>query len=84
MARWSVNVIMSLALHRRGGFTISAEVKQRQYKRQIDNIVFTIVVEEADKSKETAQTKIKKLIESGCDRIVLEQRRRASIKTASA
>lgn len=71
---------MSFALHRCGGITISVERKQRKYQKQIDNTIYKIVVEEAPNASETAQNKIRRLIERGCDSIILEQKRRLSKK----
>ncbi|MBR3806339.1 MAG: hypothetical protein IKJ13_05845 [Clostridia bacterium] len=51
-------------------------VETRSYHKKIDNKVFTVVVEEAESAKETAEQKIRKLINVECDRQIAEKRHR--------
>lgn len=69
---------MPTALHlfSKGEITISVESKkQRSYKRRFGNTEFTIVVEESETAKENAYQKVKKLINTNCDKLILEDRR---------
>ncbi len=56
--------------------------KEFRYQRQIGNTVYTVIVKESDTAKETPQNKIKKLIERGCDSILLEQKQKSKIGSA--
>ena len=52
----------------KGKTTISVENnKKRSYMMKIDNTVFIVETEESEAAHETAERKIKKLIEAGID-----------------
>lgn len=77
---------MPTALHRfsKGGITISAESEnQRSYKTRVGNTEFTVIVEETESAKETAYQKVKKLIDTNCEKAILEERRQFAHKKLS-
>ena len=71
-------------LHRKEETTISVENnKKRSYTVKIDNTVFIVETEESESARETAEQKIKKLIEAGIDGLVDEERRRLNNQKAT-
>ena len=71
-------------LHRKEETTISVENnKKRSYTMKIDNTVFIVETEESETAHETAEQKIKKLIEAGIDGFVYEERRRLNNQKAT-
>lgn len=50
---------------------------------KIDNTVFIVETEESESARETAEQKIKKLIEAGIDGLVDEERRRLNNQKAT-
>lgn len=71
-------------LHRKEETTISVENnKKRSYTMKIDNTVFIVETEESEAAHETAEQKIKKLIEAGIDGLVDEERRRLNNQKAT-
>lgn len=71
-------------LHRKEETTISVENnKKRSYTMKIDNTVFIVETEESETAHETAEQKIKKLIEAGIDGLVDEERRRLNNQKAT-
>lgn len=58
-------------------------VEQRSYEKKIDRTRFIVVVEEAESAKETAEQKIRKLINVECDRQIAEERHRELNKKVS-
>lgn len=64
-------------LHRKEGTTISVDNKnKRNYTTKIDKTIFIVEVEESESAHETAENKLKKLIEADIDRMVDVERRR--------
>lgn len=64
--------------------TISVENnKKRSYTVKIDNTIFIVETEESEAAHETAEQKIKKLIEAGIDGLVNEERRRLNNQKAT-
>ncbi|HBK01899.1 MAG TPA: hypothetical protein DDY77_02570 [Clostridiales bacterium] len=75
---------MFFTLHRKEETTISVENnKKRSYTMKIDNTVFIVETEESEAAHETAEQKIKKLIEAGIDGLVDEERRRLNNQKAT-
>lgn len=71
-------------LHRKEETTISVENnKKRSYTVKIDNTIFIVETEESEAAHETAEQKIKKLIEAGIDGLVNEERRRLNNQKAT-
>ena len=71
-------------LHRKEETTISVENnKKRSYTVKIDNTIFIVETEESEAAHETAEQKIKKLIEAGIDGLVDEERRRLNNQKAT-
>ena len=50
---------------------------------KIDNTVFIVETEESETARETAEQKIKKLIEAGIDGLIEEERRRLNNQKAT-
>ena len=66
------------------GGTISEENnKKRSYTVKIDNTIFIVETEESEAAHETAEQKIKKLIEAGIDCLIDEERRRLNNQKAT-
>ncbi len=64
-------------LHRKEETTISVDNKQkRNYTTKIDKTIFVVEVEESESAHETAENKLKKLIETDIDRMADIERRR--------
>ena len=63
--------------------SISKEEKTRTYKSQIDKTVFIVEVEETESAHETAEQKIRKLIEAECNKMIVEERHRLNNSQAS-
>lgn len=57
--------------------------KKRSYTVKIDNTIFIVETEESEAAHETAEQKIKKLIEAGIDCLVDEERRRLNNQKAT-
>ena len=57
--------------------------KKRSYTVKIDNTIFIVETEESESARETAEQKIKKLIEAGIDGLVDEERRRLNNQKAT-
>ena len=57
--------------------------KKRSYTVKIDNTIFIVETEESEAAHETAEQKIKKLIEAGIDGLVNEERRRLNNQKAT-
>lgn len=57
--------------------------KKRSYTVKIDNTIFIVETEELEAAHETAEQKIKKLIEAGIDGLVDEERRRLNNQKAT-
>lgn len=57
--------------------------KKRSYTVKIDNTIFIVETEESEAAHETAEQKIKKLIEAGIDSLVNEERRRLNNQKAT-
>ncbi|MFR1553221.1 MAG: hypothetical protein ACLSTV_00870 [Coriobacteriales bacterium] len=75
---------MFFTLHRKEETTISVENnKKRSYTVKIDNTIFIVETEESEAAHETAEQKIKKLIEAGIDGLVDEERRRLNNQKAT-
>ena len=76
--------LIFFTLHRKEETTISVENnKKRSYTMKIDNTVFIVETEESEAAHETAEQKIKKLIEAGIDSLVDEERRRLNNQKAT-
>lgn len=48
---------------------------RREYKREIDGAVYTVIVEESETAKETVTEKIQKAIDRECDSFILAEKR---------
>lgn len=57
--------------------------KKRSYTVKIGNTIFIVETEESEAAHETAEQKIKKLIEAGIDGLVNEERRRLNNQKAT-
>ena len=67
-----------------GGITISAECEnQRSYKTRVGKTEFTVIVEETESAKENAYQKVKKLIDTNCEKVISEERRQLAHKKLS-
>ena len=62
---------------------MNVDNKKRSYTVKIDNTIFIVETEESEAAHETAEQKIKKLIEAGIDGLVNEERRRLNNQKAT-